>query len=256
MPLDAYSKSETQTHAEGYAGRLQTHQCMTKAGFEYPVAWQPSPPRSRTFTDYGTKLFSVSIARDFGYHAEPTDETLSNILREGTVKANKLIGPKWDAQLDKCLKEERSGPLGIRADPQAYNGLWIDVSQTVRKSDELRALAAKWRKCMEKVGIPDLPETPDDMPTDSMKSHFQAERAVVESGASQQELDVAVADAKCQESTGYVQTLYDRMWDGQVKVLKEHLDELEANRRLNEENARRAAKVIELYAPPAPGDAG
>jgi uncharacterized protein YigA (DUF484 family) len=42
------------------------------------------------------------------------------------------------------------------------------------------------------------------------------------------------------------------MWDGQLRVLREHLDELEANRRLIERNAKKAAKVIDMYAPPAP----
>ena len=39
-----------------------------------------------------------------------------------------------------------------------------------------------------------------------------------------------------------------------MKVLREHLDELEAGKRLIEKNAERAAKVIDLYAPPAPAN--
>ena len=256
MPLDGYSKSESQTQAESYADRVQDHHCMTAAGFEYPISWEPTTiPPSRTFTGYGTKLFSLSIAQQFGYHPEPSDDTLSQDLRKNEDRANQLVkGPQWEKQFHECVDESRKGPLARARDPQNYNGLWIDVSQSVRKSDGLRGLAAKWRECMVKVGVPDLPDTPDDMPTESMKRQFLAEPAVVDSGASQRELEVAVADATCQNSTGYVRTLYDRMWDGQVKVLREHLDELEAGKRLIEKNAERAAKVIDLYAPPAPAN--
>jgi hypothetical protein len=225
---------------------------MAKAGYEYPVSWEPSPPRSRTFTDYGTKLFSVSLAKEFGYQPEPTDDALSRILRSNTEAANKLVTPTWDKQLTSCLEQARASDLGIEQDPQHYNGLWIDVSQTVRQTDEMRKLANDWRSCMSKAGVPDLPATPDEMPTDSLRAAFGSAPAVVDSGASQRELDVATADAECQRSTRYVNTLYDRMWDGQLRVLREHLDELEANRRLIERNAKKAAKVIDMYAPPAP----
>lgn len=256
MPLDAYSKTESQTQAESYADRVDAFRCMTDAGFEYPISWEPTTiPPSRTSTAYGSKLFSLAIAKEFGYHSEPSDYELSQTLRKNEERANQLVqDPAWESQFDKCVAKFRTGPLARAQDPQNYNGLWIDVSQSVRKSDEMRGLASKWRECMGKVGIPDLPDTPDDMPTESMKREFVAESAVVDSGASQRELDVAVADATCQKSTGYVRTLYDRMWDGQVKVLREHLDELEAGKRLIEKNAKRAAKVIDLYAPPAPAN--
>jgi hypothetical protein len=83
------------------------------------------------------------------------------------------------------------------------------------------------------VGLPDLPDVPEEMPPASVDMGDDGDGidAPLRSG---DELDVpaevrrvAVADATCQDSTGYSAAFYDAEWDAQVEAMGPRIDELE-----------------------------
>ncbi|WP_336250443.1 hypothetical protein [Stomatohabitans albus] len=71
-----------------------------------------------------------------------------------------------------------------------------------------------WRACMQPRGIPDLPDYPELMPPPSVRQSWlgrDVDRSE-EPPYQAEEIDLAVFDARCRDSSGYHRARYDTAW--------------------------------------------
>lgn len=246
MPLDSYFATNTDSRIESQAERILTSTCMAQGGYDWPVPYSELEwPDDPVFTATGIRRFSHAIAAEYGYGYADVPDPSSDALREASDAINEMMTPEMDTESTKCGRW--TNETLDYGDVQVANNFWIEVSDKVRESDRVRESRKKWGECLAKAGIPDLPASPDDMPTTWMNQRFLEDSEKTGKARSPLEIEWAVSDAKCRGSSGYTQALYDEMWDGQVEVVRSHLDELERARSAIEENREKAMKVINEY---------
>ncbi|MFJ3427415.1 hypothetical protein [Leifsonia aquatica] len=158
-------------------------------------------------------------------------------------------------------KVRKANPL-IAPDAGAMNlalGYLSQASDLAQEAKPVREAAAKWRKCMEPEGISDLPQSPQQMPPKSLRDTFglggATDGPIRDAGsATAEEIRLASVDAKCAETSGFHQRLYDAVWDETSKLFRENFDALErAKAKLNKQD-RAAQDVINSYAPARPAE--
>lgn len=141
--------------------------------------------------------------------------------------------PGFDPLFTACLNEAREVVPSLRmmTDSNLLLGWVGDSFANVKGVPAVIDATASWRECMTKAGYAETPNSPFEMVTSLDNFGIPP---MYESGAdgaplsplTQAEIMLAVADATCQESSGWTQAIYDTQWDAQVKVLSEHADEL------------------------------
>lgn len=124
----------------------------------------------------------------------------------------------------------------------------------------IKEKAKEWKACMQPLGIPDLPESPDQMPPESKDKAWHPEnwheyndegQPIDENGnvipddvafnqteVSAEEKAIATKDAQCRASSGWDRAVYDTKWG----MLTDHMKENEAGIKefMNEQKAYEA----------------
>lgn len=253
MPTDAYVEDDNAN--DGYALDLLVSACLAESGENYPVAWQPAGKDSDPTTNPARRrIFTESVAREYGYHRArvfdlPGFEGAKARFEAGTagVDFEKIVECRKSQEKRFPLLAVNITPLGRQLADQAY--------QAAAKDRHVLEAAKRWHDCMKPQGIADLPTDPEDMPTDSMDKRLgiydnsdSAERSYPSAG----EIEVAVADATCRDTTGYDKSLYSAEWDRQIDLVKENADELTRIRGQLEEHYAFINETISKHAPAKP----
>ncbi|MFP3393463.1 hypothetical protein SB782_32280, partial [Brevibacillus sp. SIMBA_076] len=82
---------------------------------------------------------------------------------------------------------------------------------------------------MKPLGVIDLPDTPEDMPSHSMDTEYQI-AGHLEEPASAAEIRLAVADAQCRTSSAFASTFYDIRWSESLTLYRDNRERLETAR--------------------------
>lgn len=239
MPLDPYGVGDATV--TDYAEGLLVKPCMEASGFAYDVPWidiNAAPTGTGSVT--GEHLFSESIASEWGYHVPPSNQP--NAAQLGELSSAPLTSDA-QARLSSCLDEARKtvpAPDGV---DQIATSLSSAARDAAMADVTVLSAAEKWRECMAPQGISDLPALPLEMPSPSLAERFGLSSADLSSSPSAEEIAVATADAACQESSGFRQTLYDTEWDKQVVALRDNADALV---RAKEKNDKRRAAALQV----------
>jgi hypothetical protein len=242
LPLDEYYGLNYSI--SDYAEALLIQECMEREGFAYPTG-EPqrmdSPP-APTENDVYRSLFDAEIAAQYGYggpYEEPHAASLTAAERSA------IESDEGQAAFDLCVNEARK-----QLPPPPDRDLVISLSgaayNSAVESDDVRKAAARWRACMDTLGISDLPATPDGMPTDSLRSQW-GESIGGEEGfrpPSADEIKTAVHDAECRESSGFSESLYEAEWDVQEEMLAKNEDALVRLKAANDEHAGLVEDVL------------
>jgi len=228
-----------------YASTLLAADCMAKAGY----SWKPpvetiDPPGGESWNVGGRKLFNPELAEKYGYGNSP----MTVVPEQETAAQRRFdessvsIGQAGADQLGACLHQGRK-QLGWVADPTSYAQ---DLSLAARPSraDEaaVKAASKRWRACMRSAAVPDLPSDPNEMPSPSVDSSSGID--VIDRTASAHERQVAVQDAKCQESSGWAEAEYRAEWNAEVPLFQENADRLERYQRIRDRQAEEAMQII------------
>jgi hypothetical protein len=253
MPTDPYVEDDNMN--DGYALDLLVSACLAESGESYRVAWQPAGKDSDPTTNpAGRRIFTEPVAREYGYHRArifdlPGFEGAKERFEAGTA------GVDFE-EVAECRKSQEKRfpllasditPLGRQLGDQAY--------QAAAKDRRVLDAAMRWRDCMKPQGIADLPAGPEDMPTDSMDKKmgiYDNSDSAERSYPSEEEVEAAVADATCRDTTGYDKTLYDAEWNRQLDLVKENADELTRVRGQLEEHYAFINETISKHAPAKP----
>lgn len=177
---------------------------------------------------------SEELAAQWGYAAHypalvlPEDPANTDAARAHREEV--LATPEAQSTLLECqsrMKERLpQPPMDSMATIESAGWSAADVDPTVIES------AKEWHACMEPAGVIDLPEDPMLMPSPSIREAGGIEM-VPDSApppASQWEKDVAVADFRCRESSGWTQARWNARIQGELTAIGQDLQGFEAAR--------------------------
>lgn len=245
MPLDPYIEV-TRSPYPREAWLVTMTGCMDEAGFdapEVPQGYAPPADPVRNSADY--RVFNTRIAEQYGYHQGPYlpgyqfedagDEMSKRLETWGAsgMRAFEACGEKYDYLLGS------PGDTARNLSGQASH----NVEQSGRLDDEKEA----WVECMKPLGISSLPDDPGEFPTTEAQKAVgfdnPEDAEIIPSVPTPEEIALAVHDAGCRESSGYLQELYDLEWDEQLQLLESNKATLDAERLKAEETIEEARKV-------------
>ena len=104
---------------------------------------------------------------------------------------------------------------------------------------------------MEPLGITDLAEHPDGIPSKSLYDKFNGVSGEVQykdpfvHPVTAYELKVATQDAKCRTESGYTKLQYEAEWSASYVYVQKHLSELTALRQKIPENSGQSSRILE-----------
>lgn len=246
MPLDSYLEV-AQSAVPREAWLVSMSSCMTGAGFpgpEVPVGFAAPVDPTRNIVGY--KLFDREIAEKYGYHdASMLPEFAYVDPGDSFGVLIQQFGEPAQAAFDSC-SAEFDGLLASDASSDDKSSMWLSVeaAHQVESSGALADVRGAWRKCMEPQGVPGLSDGPEDFPLIAMTESGLdlSGDGVARSAPTPREIELAIADAECRDSSGYSQKRYDLEWEAESKLL-------DANRaHLEEERAKNQAKIDEATA--------
>ncbi|WP_336248723.1 hypothetical protein [Stomatohabitans albus] len=102
-----------------------------------------------------------------------------------------------------------------------------------------------WKECMKPLGIPDLPDNPLEMPSNSLIMKWFGEREPdfsQRSTPSPEELTVATHDAQCRQTSGFYRTYYDVQWGYLQEYVRKNRDSIQQTKQ-QEDDAERARRA-------------
>ena len=239
LPTDPYRRIDP--GIVEYATDVNVALCMSDSGYHYPVvAYDWNDPGNKTFTGY-SRARSVEEAQAYGYRLAPEDQVAARLEATAYIDAQPAA---YHDELDRCFDQMFEDPLfsDLVAD---------DVPFTEGRSENpaVKSAMEQWRTCMAPLGIPDLPEdAPGIAPSVAAQLGLDGAdgQALTDLGAiTAYEIEVAVADAQCQASSGYDRLVYDLTWYGQDQLLAANTADYEARRELIASQTQELTTYIE-----------
>ncbi|MDQ0613551.1 hypothetical protein QF046_001192 [Microbacterium sp. W4I4] len=268
MPLDEYWTAATDELAN-YASSLMIAACLKHEGIEWPIPWQSTDEASYLQPPANNSSFpalTVSLAQTDGYRTKfapggfgaPTAEWV-----QARQKLNAIVAstPGFDPLFDACLKKARKQVDESDAVQISNTVLgWSNESlEAANRAPKPKQSSTDWRECMHDAGLPVDQASPVGsdgwMPEQQLLTRlgipprWQTGDGAPENPLTQGEIDLAVADATCRESSGWTAAIYTAMWDAQVKIVAERGDELVRLRHQGDALRQVALKIIAEHAP-------
>lgn len=239
LPTDPYRRIES--GIQNYASDLYIAMCMSDSGYHYPVvAYDWNDPGNEEFTGYA-RVRSVEEARQYGYRLAPEETDPEELEAAAYIDSQPAA---YQDKLSSCIDSMVEDPL--------FADLVLDDIPFTEGSSEnpaVKTAMEEWRACMAPLGIPDLPE---DAPGIAPSVAAQLGLGEVDdqsltdlSAITAYEIEVAVADAECQVSSGYDRLVYDLTWYGHDQLLADNTAEYEARRELIDTQTQELIAYIE-----------
>lgn len=261
MPLDQFQDSST-GELLSYAENLLVAECLGGEGIDWPIPWQPTDDESYLEPEANMSNFpalTVALATKSGYHVNFNPGWRGGSYESiQELNAIALSTPGFEPVFGACLDEARE-QVPTLAVSESTNRLseWRGRAESDPLADDPPAVVhagARWQQCLKDAGYVSVPDSPyekdeDDafMPSDELMAEVGIPPRQAE--LTQQEIDLAVADASCRESSGWSEAYYQAVWDAQAKIVSEHADELV---RIREEWEQAREIVLDVVAAHAP----
>lgn len=249
MPVDEFVPHDISV--TDYAENLLVQECMAESGYVWEVPWvDVDAPPPVTTNEVGRTLFDGDLAAAWGYLSAP--DARADLA--GQAELNARAGtPEEDEQNAACLDAVRADalPLPSSGSRNLASSLGMAADRAARLDPAVLAAAEEWRACMEPLGVSDLPRDPQEMPSESLRAEFgRVPRAADGAGldalpvAGPREIEVAVADARCRDTSGWRTTRYQAEWERQVTAVAENADALVRAREESDAHLATARAVV------------
>lgn len=249
MPLDEFAVASVELG--NYAEQLLIGDCLAGKGYEWDVPWQNTDfPWPANFNKIGIKLFDVETAQKWGYGlAPPADQDSADRWAKFAQSVDSYNSDTtFQGVFMSCLQEVRDPDTMRDADQFDYiMGLKTQASDVIRTDPNVRQAVKEWKQCVADQYSFDVPDRPEEMPTALVEQLGlpSSSNAV----ATAKEIEIAVADAKCQESSGYAAATYRAQWDAETELVSENRDKLE---RIRTEALAHREELLTVIAANAP----
>jgi len=257
MPMDEYAVPAAD-HLSNYALNRQMETCMTREGFTWPIPIEPTDDASYLAYPKNPSSFpalTVKIAKQFGYRANYIPGVWLPDGRQSFTKLNRIAqsSPGFEPVFQACLDASRK----IFDDTKVvdiYNtqAMWHnEATKNVFDDPAARKSGVAWKQCLadagyhvdisapstengamptqklgEEIGLytprPTMPPRVDGGTYGDTEADPDAERPAPTSA----EIDLAVADATCRESSGWTRAIYDALWNADLQIIRKHGDQL------------------------------
>jgi hypothetical protein len=249
-PLDQYVPGHSEL--ANYAEQLLIGKCMTARGLSWDVPWRDiHADNGPSWNAIDRRLFNADLASEYGYHNGPSGDSSLQAWQQFAAEKQRLNAVD-DKGVTDCVPVAREElPLLSTSASQKALMLVQNAFDDAKNSGEVRTAAEKWRDCMEPEGVADLPDTPADMPSKSLTKRFKLDFGdrLGTSEVTTAEIAIATADAKCQDSSGYAEALYEAEWKKSASLVRENADELVRARNEIRANETAVLDVISSNAP-------
>lgn len=130
----------------------------------------------------------------------------------------------------------------LKGDPTLAVSHFVgDATPQVKKALE------EWKACMRPLGIADLPEDPREMPSPSLSEKLYgniSEDNPIPDQPLAEEVAVAVKDAECRQSSGWLQKSYDIQWAFLQDYVKENKKTLAETKKREDEAEQKRLEYI------------
>jgi len=269
MPLDGWAQPAG--GKQDYAENLVIQPCLRRAGIDFPVPRATSagleavsdadetPERGNTSPALSwTRPLDADLARTRGYHGPSTAGANEDGIREWgqDPQRNAAFADASQTAVSRCFQEGYR-TLGLadedgteQSASMTAKRLTYVAATAARQDDAVVAAAAGWRTCMAPSRVRDLPASPSDMPSDTVRRQFGTD--IGSTPVQDAEVAVAERDVACQASSGYRQALYDAEWHRLLHVTKTDAAVLRAAEPKQLVVDRRLDATIRRLAPDAP----
>jgi hypothetical protein len=233
LPLDPYYAPHWAF--EMYAVDLSAVDCMEAKGFlDVPmIPYDPNAPDPATHNAVGRRLFNPDVAAQFGYRwALPLKYD-----RLRAMELNRTLDSATASALQEC-EAEAYERLGIDQADDWVAGAAASLSP--EKDQAVVDAGLRWRECMSDLGISGLPTNPYEFPTPEWSQRWGLDgdsdggEDPTFGSPNPEEIDYAVKDAQCRDSSGWTETFYTVEWALQEEYVRENFDKLEKQRAQNE----------------------
>lgn len=271
MPLDGWAQPAG--GKQDYAENLVVQSCLRHAGIDFPVPWATSagleaasdadetPERGNPSPALSwTRPLDADLARTRGYHGPSTAGANEDGIREWgqDPERNAAFADASQTAVSRCFQEGYR-TLGLddedgtaQTASMTAKRLTYVAATAARQDDAVVAAAARWRSCMAPSGVRDLPASPAEMPSESVRRQFGTD--IGSTPVQDAEVAVAERDVACQASSGYRRALYDAEWHRLLHVTATDAAALGAAEPQQLAVDRRLDRTIGRLAPEAPAD--
>lgn len=243
LPLDNYAPALTrQSVIWNNAENLVIAKCLEVEGLAGFPTDIPVPPESGARG--GRRLLTINSAREHGYtwpgSSDPNKERQRQEYEKKSEGWYTLVDSTPGAQelVSECqdkMRSDQDRPSDVLDHVNFVSSLRSAAADKVYADSEVRAAIARWHECMEPLGVTNLPRNPWSMPSDSVRQTLgipipkadtppdpdAPTRPTVE------EIEFAVHDAECRESTGFAETFYEAEVEAQFEQIEGNEDKLE-----------------------------
>jgi hypothetical protein len=225
LPLNAYSPSDGELASLDNDIRVVASRCIRKDGFSYRAVVIPAvslggDPGRGEFYDFG--VTSMAFASVHGYQ----DDVPVYPREPGGLSKASAEG----AAYVKCLVAARreSGYAGIAPYLMFYQTVGISAWQKTLASPVVVAGFKRWSACMAAKGY-DYANPSQSMLGEPGNSQVPTQWHVASpAGPSQREIQVAVTDVRCKESTGLLRQWIRVTAESQALLVQKYLPQLRA----------------------------
>lgn len=249
MPLDQYVSGQDDSITDAYAENLLIAPCLAKDGYDFPVPWRNLDAlHGPSFNAAGARLFTVALASEYGYHVAPNPDPSAQRWQEIVNSSPQMSDQEYEA-FSSCLATARKTVHPLPESAEIATGYTNDAMTKAESDDQVKDKASAWKRCMRSTGVADLPDSPREMPPQSLVDRYGLAEDGAAGPASEEELRIATADATCQETSGYHKALYDAEWRFQLQVMADHADDLNRAYEVLKKHRKEVAAVIADHAP-------
>ncbi|MGO4680504.1 hypothetical protein [Microbacterium sp. 2MCAF23] len=277
MPMDPYS-SAVLVHLSNYTENRRMETCLSKDGFTWPIPVEPTDDASYLVFPKNKSSFpalTVEIAQQFGYTANYMPGIWLEDGHQTFTKLNRIAesSPGFEPVFRACLDESRK-TFDVQRISDIYNttSMWeYEESKGVPQDPEVKKAAASWKQCITAAGYDVSLSAPvgdegEQMPTQKLGielGFFAPPPSEFPTGggtygdtevdpdsdpgprrSTPAEIELAVADATCRDSSGWTKAYYDAQWDAEVRVVQKHADQLKTMKADIEALTAQARQII------------
>ncbi|WP_147463563.1 hypothetical protein [Cellulomonas triticagri] len=211
---------------DGYARDLLGSACLDGV-----VVYRAVAPRAQAGSvdqRTGQLVFDVEIAAERGYPFLRPDAGEPEAL--GGVPAEVEISTEIYEQMVACGRQadQRLGTAPERLLNEIETGGWDRVGHDPR----VAAAVDAWRACMAPVGVVDLPQDINEMPTPSVLGGLVRDPMAGDPDLplSERERAVAVADATCRDDVGYAEVVHVVRAEAELEMIGRSIEAFDAVR--------------------------
>lgn len=237
-PVDEYRMSPYEQAKVSRANALVMAACMEKMGYPFEVSESETPME---FRPYG--LWNVERAAKYGY-----DMPAGGNITEDTSGMDERPGGPRDQSRVKCLGESQSQmaqfkPVGEPDNPALTERIQSEARSAAEAEPDWGAARELWYECIEDAGL--SRHSNGESWLSQQGFDVLAQQSVPPTPAQkQEEIRIAVIEARCNESTSLTQTLANIEASFQAPLIQENRAALIEEKRQNQQALARASEYI------------